>query len=431
VPSLAVGAPVILGGSGWRVADGPPGGELSGASGLTLFTATRAGRWELVDGAGRKLGLRANRHDDTPLDCGRAECHPKETVAAADSPMTLVLHHGLEGLLGDGYDARCALACHAVGEPGVDDGGFTNVAARLGFTMPARLPWAELPRPLRRLGGVGCTSCHGPAAIPEEGARWSILRADVCAICHDAPPRYAVVAGWRSSRMAQADAAPGTSAERCRTCHTTGGYLAAIGMRKLGPSPPAGVPPGGVACAACHAAHGSHGPSALLRNVPVPPSLGATPPSEAADSAACLTCHSPLDQEGAEGSAGALWLGRGGLRVDDGAPLTDPAPHAGVACAGCHDAAAHTFAPRADACGGCHPKPRAADPAIATRAAELWGRLGGTARHPAARPTGLDGPRARAAWNVALVLEDPAAAIHNAPYARALLDQADLALRGP
>ena len=68
---------------------------------------------------------------------------------------------------------------------------------------------------------------------------------------------------------------------------------------------------------------------------------------------------------------------------------------------------------------------------VATRAAELWGRLGGTARHPAAGPTGLDGPRARAAWNVALVLEDPAAAIHNAPYARALLDQADLALRGP
>ena len=34
-----------------------------------------------------------------------------------------------------------------------------------------------------------------PGALPE--ARWSILRADVCAYCHDAPPRYGHVEGWR------------------------------------------------------------------------------------------------------------------------------------------------------------------------------------------------------------------------------------------
>jgi hypothetical protein len=34
-------------------------------------------------------------------------------------------------------------------------------------------------------------------------------------------------------------------------------------------------------------------------------------------------------------------------------------------------------------------------------------------------------PRGRAAWDVALVLEDPAADVHNAPYARLLLDAAE------
>jgi hypothetical protein len=37
-------------------------------------------------------------------------------------------------------------------------------------------------------------------------------------------------------------------------------------------------------------------------------------------------------------------------------------------------------------------------------------------------------PLGRAAWDVALVLEDPAAAAHNAPYARLLLAAAERAL---
>ena len=37
--------------------------------------------------------------------------------------------------------------------------------------------WDDLPRSLRRAGGVGCLSCHGPGAIPEESSRWAILRA--------------------------------------------------------------------------------------------------------------------------------------------------------------------------------------------------------------------------------------------------------------
>jgi hypothetical protein len=59
----------------------------------------------------------------------------------------------------------------------------------------------------------------------------------------------------------------------------------------------------------------------------------------------------------------------------------------------------------------------------------LWARAAGapTPSPPHAVRATIDAttPRGRAAWNVALVLEDPAADRHNAPYARALLDAAE------
>ena len=410
VPSLPAGTTYVLGGDGWRATAGPKGfeGTVAVAAGVTTFTPHRAGRFELTDGAGRQLALRVNRHDETPLDCGRADCHPQATETARSSPMTTVFHRGLEGKLAPDYDPGCAVACHTVGEPGTSDGGFVDVAAGLSFTLPAHgAPgtWDHLPRALRRLGGVGCTTCHGPAAIPEEGARWSILRADVCAVCHDAPPRYPKVAAWRASKMARADATPGTRAEGCRDCHTTWGFLSASGARQHLSQPPDDVAPMGIACAACHAPH-----AAALRQPPAPASLGALPPSA---SSVCLPCHA--------GSAAALWLGRGGQRAD-GTALEGPAPHAKVACTGCHDAAAHTFAPR---CTGCHETAPPRDPSLAARAAALAARLGVT--HHAT--PGATGP---AAHNVALVAEDPAAWVHNPAYARQLLDEAErLAPRAP
>jgi hypothetical protein len=333
--------------------------------------------------------------------------------------MTSVFARGLDGELGAGYDPRCAAACHTLGEAGVADGGFADVARALGVTLPAHPAagaWAALPRALRRLGGVGCTACHGPGAIPEASARWSILRADVCATCHDAPPRYAVVAGWRAGRMARADAAAGARAEGCRDCHTTAGFLAAAGVRPLGVPAPDDVGPMGVACAACHAPHDVHG-RRLLRELPPPAVLGAELPPAAAESGVCLGCHTPRP---AGSSSAAIWLGRGGLRVADGAPLVGPAPHAAVPCTGCHDGVGHGFAVTPRACGPCHasgPPPIAAD--IAARAAALGARLGVGAHGTVTAASD------RAAWNVRLVLEDRGAAAHNPVYARKLLDEAD------
>jgi hypothetical protein len=101
--------------------------------------------------------------------------------------------------------------------------------------------------------------------------------------------------------------------------------------------------------------------------------------------------------------------------------------------------AGHAFVDGGASCAGCHAKPMVAD-GLAPRARALWAALleragqGAPAAEgpPHARAPRLDRgtPLGRAAWDVALVLEDPSAAAHNAPYARQLLAAAERALNG-
>jgi hypothetical protein len=488
LPTTPPGTRVLLGGAGWRVTTRPPGGkaDVVVAAGLASLEPDVAGVWQLTDGGGRSLRLQARRHDEVPLDCGRGGCHEAIAAASASAAMTTVLARALASGAPDaaaaGYPA-CAIACHATGEPGLDDGGFTSVEGELGRAAGERTAWPELPRPLQRLGGVGCVACHGPAAVPEASARWSILRADVCATCHDAPPRYGHVAAWRETGMARADRDPRAATEpACARCHTTWGFLAsqphgrdsgdrAAGGPPAAPDgrrPPEGIPPVGITCAACHAVHGpslaSAAPGAapagapdghrpLLRDIEPPALLAPVPASARARSGVCLACHTPeLEHAVPSASAAALWLGRGGLDPRSGAPLAGPAPHAQVpgGCVGCHAGGArglergatHGFQPAAASCRSCHGgKDLEPDRELRARAERLlatWtaagspgGRnLGSPASPPHAALGVVDrsSPTGRAVWNLLLVLEDPAAAVHNPAYASALLASAEAEL---
>jgi mono/diheme cytochrome c family protein len=416
LPSVAVGQRVLLGGAGWRVKERGPGGkaEVETRANLSTFAPDARGRWVLADGQGRELAIFAGTHDATPLDCGRSDCHAKEARASEGSPMQNMLRRGLEGALGP-YPPECALGCHSAGEPGLADGGFAQVLGELGlplrFESGARA-WDDLPRALRRLGGVTCTACHGPGAIPEDSARWAILRSDVCATCHDAPPTYLRVEQWSATNMARADRDPeARHRPECRACHTTAGFLHAQGARNDS-GPPAGDPELGIGCAACHAVHGAHLGRALGRAVRLPEGA----PSLAGPSRVCLPCH-----------AATLLLG-------GAAP-----PHAAVlgGCLGCHGGASgakHDFRVDRSVCSaGCHATGvPAADPSLATRAARLWQKLGGALgpRPPHAGPTPKikDDRAARALEQVRLVLEDPAASVHDPGRARALLQEAEAAL---
>ena len=126
---------------------------------------------------------------------------------------------------------------------------------------------------------------------------------------------------------------------------------------------------------------------------------------------------------------------RGGLDPASGRPLTGTPAHASVSggCVGCHRGGAaavergagHAFQATPAVCVPCHPTALPASD-LPQRARRLWDRWRGdaeTAAFPHATGAALDlaTPVGRALWNVLLVLEDPAAAAHNARYARALL----------
>ena len=469
LPNTPVGARVHLGGDGWNITARPVGSTATldtAAPGAASLLPDVAGDWRLADRSGYTLALRSARYDETPLDCGRAGCHADIAAAAARSPMTTVMARGLartpDGGRAFGPDyPTCAIACHATGELGVSDGGFAHVATELGPAGDARRSWDELPGALRRLGGVGCLACHGPAAIPQASARWSVLRADVCAVCHDAPPRYGHVAAWRGTRMAHADRDARAASDRaCARCHTTWGFVETMERfpgerdRPVDRRPPVHAGHDGITCAACHAVHDrdTGGPiGALLRTPPAPPLLASAGAGTgaAARSAVCLPCHTPDATAGApRATAAALMFARGGLDPASGEPLSGTPAHATVSggCVGCHRGgpasvergAGHAFQTSPSVCMACH---RTALPAsdLPLQARRLWQRWRGDGQ-TAAIPHATSGaaldlatPVGRALWNVLLVLEDPAAATHNARYARALLAASEpvLSARSP
>jgi hypothetical protein len=390
IPSIARGQEVLLGGRGWTLLLASPKEATAvlapAGPDLFRFRSDGIGEFVLRDGAGRVLSIRSGTHERVPLDCGRSECHSRAAEDVQTSPMTHVLHNGLEGEYGADYSPSCALSCHAVGEPGLPDDGFAAVQSALGFAFPTPHAgaWAELPRALRRLGGVGCTSCHGPAAIPEPTARFAVLRADVCATCHDAPPRYAHVANWRESLMARADADPEAArTPACQRCHTTAGFLRTLSSAQREDAP-ANVGPVGIACAACHAPHAAAHTGSLLREVSVPAEFGALE----ARSRICVPCHL--------GGAATVWAGT----------AEAPSPHASLGCVACHmpehkeDAlgTSHRFRVDPAVCRTCH---AAGDPKFAPR----------TEPRPEGRPPHAS-PTARA------TVEDRAAFVHNANFAR-------------
>lgn len=447
LPNVATGTRLHLGGEGWHVLASPEGAKaaVETTSGAASLRPDVDGSWTLGDAQGKTLRLVAGKYDRTPLDCTRSDCHANIAVTARASPMATILARGLDAPFGGDYPA-CAGGCHSVGEPGEDDGGFFAVARELGHSPAdlARTGWHSLPAPLRRLGGVGCLACHGPGAIPEASARHLVLRADVCATCHDAPPRYGHVAAWRSNRMARADADPRvTASDACARCHTTWGFLGRPDRR-----PPPGTEPAGIACAACHSVHppsASAAPAAgrceeaLARKPDVPALLADAFGATAEKSRVCLSCHAPTAGEGSpSATASAIWLGRGGLDPRTGAAITGAAPDGALpgGCLGCHGGGPEGLE-RGSGHGFRATRSKVADRTIATRARALFDRIvAARIAKPDAGPPHASAPRfdlgtpeGRAAWDVALVLEDPAADVHNAGYARALLDAAEGVVR--
>jgi Doubled CXXCH motif (Paired_CXXCH_1) len=446
--SLAVGQRVMLGGGAYALVRAPGGSHasvLDTGSGVATFAPDVAGRYQLRGPGGERLEIQAMRHDHTPMDCGRSECHASISASTLVSPMSHALSHPALDLRAD---RSCMLGCHAVGEPGLDDGGFASLRAALAHTAPldgAHL--GALPPQLMRMAGVRCTSCHGPGAIPTQGGRARVLRSDVCATCHDSPPRYTHVSEWRSSAMARADSHAGSDTPACAACHTTGGFLHRTGLRvrdDLSRDDTAV----GITCAACHAPHGARLAAGLVRDFEGPSSLPKGAELAHTPSALCAQCHAP--QEGSvlpEASSAALWLGSAAFPASlGGEPLAGPAPHAELAggCLACHgkrndDGArkhtGHDFAVDPAVCTSCHTggAPDAGRIELTARVSALRARLATSCPSPEGAHAAGTAPcqsaaLGRARYALELVARDAAAHAHNAPFARALLDRAEAEL---
>ncbi|MGC4091391.1 MAG: hypothetical protein QM756_26635 [Polyangiaceae bacterium] len=441
LPNVALGERTLLGARGYRVTQRPPASnaEPKAFGNLTSFWPDARGSFELVSGSSH-VRLLVGSYDSVPLDCGRAECHAREAHAAENSPMTAAFKRLLDGP-GNSRTLACALGCHTTGEVGRADGGFSHALHELGQDAGDLPAWDQLPRALRRNGGVGCLACHGPGQVPEASARWAIARSEVCAYCHDAPPRYSHVKAWQSSALARSDRDPQTRAsEACARCHTTWGFLDAAAERVVGGRmPPADAPLQGIACAACHAVHDDSAVMpGLLRRAPLGAAYADLPESALERSSACIYCHSP--SENSSPSSSAIWAGRGAIDPVSSQPMLGPAPHASVpgGCVGCHvssnagdeHGSNHDFRATRDGCLRCHAK-RDASPNLFERAQSLLTRagVGPLSELPAhASERGASGVRQRAIELARLVLEDRGAAVHNPRYAELLLDRAEQVL---
>ena len=233
-----------------------------------------------------------------------------------------------------------------------------RAAAGQGLSRPARSP-ATRPASRARATAVSRTSCPSwarraisaaagrpcratctgwaasavsPATARARSrsasARWSVLRADVCAICHDAPPRYGHVAAWRGTAMARADANPRARTERaCARCHTTAGFLETVSTPERQPvdrRTPDGVGPVGISCSACHAVHDPKRPQAARASPRATRRCRRC--SRVRPANVCLPCHTPdaadarAERIGGRGLAGARRPGSGDGRAADRRP---------------------------------------------------------------------------------------------------------------
>lgn len=341
---------------------------------LARVRADLAGQYQLEErDSGKRIGFWYGNwvgHEE----CGRPECHPREHETWQGTKHASVFARGIDGLLGEAYGPEC-WSCHTLGQdPGGRSIGFRR-AAEAAHWSPPRAPapgtFAAMPAAVKLWANVQCEQCHGP------GRFWTGVSSSVCAQCHDAPPRYRIVADWRRSPMAVPPPAAIAARADCATCHSAHGGIARLdGTTALRPREEPEAQ--GITCPVCHDPHEARFPAALRR-------FGAATVAgrsvEAGKGAVCLACHGAF--EGPADDGRAPHAPQGWMLLTAAAP-GHPAPHAAVPdlCVGCHmkkrpaprgetwparageasrDAmGGHTFALRAGverhdaACRGCH-----------------------------------------------------------------------------
>jgi len=175
-----------------------------------------------------------------------AACHQPKVTPWATSGHANHFKNGINGVLGS-YSSNC-IRCHTTGydkQATATNNAFDDIATETNWTFPTTIQpgnfdslVAQYPT-LAQVGNIGCESCHG-AGNSHLGNTSKIgvtIQVGVCAQCHDATPRYPVVAQWKNSAHAtpfytnsfrQLPSSPEymtNSFNNCVRCHDAQGFI--------------------------------------------------------------------------------------------------------------------------------------------------------------------------------------------------------------
>ena len=236
-----------------------------------------------------------------------ALCHSGGSLAAnthgtwAETPHATAFARKLDDPTGH-FGQNC-ISCHVLGfdaNTNAVNGGFDDVMASLGWTLPTTLTngnYAAMPNALKNVSNIQCESCHGAgsqhaynALFDVELAKESIsvtIDSGSCAQCHDKLSHHFKSQEWSNSGHATPPTSPtGPTRGSCVACHSGAGFADSMN----------GVTPlrtdyAAIGCAACHDPHDASNPHQLRGTGSVTLRDGATTITTGGSGTVCMSCH--------------------------------------------------------------------------------------------------------------------------------------------
>ncbi|MBI5876089.1 MAG: hypothetical protein HZB53_00440 [Chloroflexi bacterium] len=229
------------------------------------------------------------------------QCHPDKVAEWAKTGHAKILTEEID-LKPTHYSESC-IRCHSTGYfPGVNNGGFADVQAKLGYQFPtfkqieAGGNWAKMPADLKNVSNIQCEACHGPAA---EHATKGVARMEatqdegVCNVCHNGGGNHLKGTDLKSAKHSEEASAAwneptGPSRQDCVRCHSGDGYASFL----KNPTNPAAWDTNKqtVVCATCHDSH-SDANAFQLRIVGKAIALPYESKKDWGLAATCIECH--------------------------------------------------------------------------------------------------------------------------------------------
>jgi hypothetical protein len=211
-----------------------------------------------------------------------------------------MMKNGINGVLSNHYSGSC-IQCHTVGydtAPTAVNGGFDDVAAKLGWTFPTTLApsnWDAVPAALQNLANIQCENCHGAGSEHASNGGNPLLISKSfgsgdCGQCHGEAPNHVKTAEWNNSLHAVTTTDPsGPGRDGCVGCHTGGGFIQRMQGQTITNTDY--IP---INCQACHDPHGRTTPATnahLIRSETPVTLADGTVVDDAGEGSLCMNCH--------------------------------------------------------------------------------------------------------------------------------------------